>query len=90
MPKMFNEMTLSTLLFIYLFIIQFFFLFIYNSKWHLKRMSQGTLILQLPSNTILLLHEHVQVHLAAINHVTDLKQKLFSQAKYHTGKKRYM
>ena len=53
-------------------------------------MSQGTLILQLPSNTILLLHEHVQVHLAAINHVTDLKQKLFSQAKYHTGKKRYM
>ena len=53
-------------------------------------MSQGTLILQLPSNTILLLHEHVQVHLAAINHVKKKKQKLFSQPKYHTGKKRYM
>ena len=57
-------------------------------------MSQGTLILQLSSNTILLLHEHVYMYMyiliAAINHVTDLKQKLFCQAKYHTGKKRYM
>ena len=59
-------------------------------------MSQAILILQLLSNTILLLHERVYMYmyikllLSAIKHVTDLNQKLFSQAKYHTGKKRYM
>ena len=57
-------------------------------------MSQAILILQLLSNTILLLHERVYMYikllLSAINRVTDLNQKLFSQAKYHTGKKRYM